>query len=157
VGQVTLDGTLTNQQATTEKITFTLTENGTLGAAVVTATATTDGSKITDGTYTIPAACGFSAEHGTFTAYNYSIAFGSDVYSGTLNGGADVIVATFTSTANSFDLALSGQDNGAQFALNGSTVGLFLVSDQKPRRKCSRLVRIIRPNIQHVSDLRFRQ
>jgi len=124
--QVTLDGMLANEQPTTEKITFTLTEIGTLGTAVVTASASTDGSKIIDGTYTIPAVCGFPEEHGTFTAYKFPIAFGSGVYSGTLNGGADVIVATFTSTANSFDLAVSGKDNGAPFSLNGSTVGFSL-------------------------------
>ena len=125
-GQVTLDGALTSQPPATENFTFTLTEDGALGTAVATASASTDGSKILNGTYSIPAACGFPAEHGTFTAYKYSVVFGSDVYSGTLNGGADVIVATFTSTANSFDLAVSGTDNGSQFVLTGSTVGFSL-------------------------------
>ena len=128
VSQVTLDGMLTNQQPTTERTTtFTLTEVGALGTAVVTASGSTDGSKIIDGTYTIPAACGFPAEHGTFAAFKFPITFGSDTYSGTLNGGTDVIVAIFTSTANSFDLAVSGTDNGSQFVLTGSTVG-FSVS-----------------------------
>ena len=44
VGEVTIDGTLTNQQATTETVTFTLTENGALGTAVITATASTSGT-----------------------------------------------------------------------------------------------------------------
>ena len=127
VGQVTLDGTLTNQQPTTETITFTLTENGALGTAVITASATTNGSSILDGTYTIPAACGFPEDHGTFTGFRDSVAFGMDVYSGALNSGADAIVANFTSTANSFDFAVSGTDNGAPFVLTGSTVG-FAVS-----------------------------
>ena len=126
MGQVTLDGMLTTQQATTEKITFTLTESGALGTAVITASASTNGSDIIDGTYTIPAACGFPADHGTFTGHKDSVAFGSTVFSGGLNSGTDVIMANFTSTANSFDLAVSGTDNGAQFALTGSTVGFSL-------------------------------
>ncbi len=123
VGQVTVDGTLTNQQLTSETMTLVLTETGTLGTANVTASATTDGSSILGGTYTIPAACGFPADHGTFTGFRDSVAFAADVYSGNLNSGADHIVANFTSTANSFDLTVSGTDNGAQFALTGSTVG----------------------------------
>ena len=126
VGQVTLDGMLSNQQSANEKIAFTLTETGVLGTALITATASTDGAKIIDGTYSIPAACGFPADHGTFTGFRDSIAFASDQYSGTLNSGADVIVANFTSTANSFDLSVSGTDNGAQFVLTGSTVGFSL-------------------------------
>ena len=126
VGQVTLDGTLTNQQPTTETINFTLTENGALGTAVITASASTNGSNILDGTYTIPDACSFPADHGTFTGYGSSVAFGADVYSGILNSGADVIVATFTSIAHSFDLSVSGTDNGAKFTLTGSTVGFSL-------------------------------
>lgn len=62
VGQVTLDGMLTNQQSAAEKITFALTETGVLGTALITATASTDGAKISDGTYSIPAACGFPAD-----------------------------------------------------------------------------------------------
>jgi hypothetical protein len=123
----TLDGTVTNQQPTTYAIAFTLTENGALGTAVITASATTDGSSILDGTYTIPAACGFPADHGTFTGFKDSIAFAASVFSGTLNSGSDVIVASFTSAPNSFDLTVSGTDNGAQFVLTGSRVG-FAVS-----------------------------
>jgi hypothetical protein len=123
VGQVTLDGMLTNQQSAAEKITFALTETGVLGTALITATASTDGAKISDGTYSIPAACGFPADHGTFTGYKDSLAFGSTAYSGTLNSGADAISAKFTPTANSFDLTMSGTDNGANFVLTGSTVG----------------------------------
>lgn len=127
VGQVTLDGTLTNQQPTTETINLTLTETGTLGTAVITASASTNGSSILDGTYTIPAACGFPADHGTFTGYKDSVAFAASSYSGTLNSGADVIAANFTSKAHTFDFAVSGTDNGAQFVMTGSTVG-FAVS-----------------------------
>jgi hypothetical protein len=82
VGQVTLDGTLTNQQPTTETISFVLTETGTLGTAVITASASTNGLSILDGTYTIPAACGFPADHGTFTGFKDSVAFATSNYSG---------------------------------------------------------------------------
>jgi hypothetical protein len=123
VGQVTLDGILSNQQSANEKIAFTLTETGVLGTALITATASTDGAKIIDGTYSIPAACGFPADHGTFTGYKVSLTLGSTTYSGTFNSGADAITANFTTTANSFDLAMSGTDNGANFVLTGSSVG----------------------------------
>ena len=124
--QVTFDGMLTDQQATTETITFTLTENGAAGTAVLSASASTNGSSILDGTYTIPAACGFPADHGTFTGYTDTVASANAAYSGTLNSGADVIVANFSFTANSFDLSVSGTDNGAQFVLTGSSVGFSL-------------------------------
>ena len=125
--QVTLDGMLTDQQAATETITFTLTENGAAGTAVLSASASTNGSSILDGTYTIPAACGFPADQGTFGGYRDTVASANGAYSGTLNSGADVIVANFSYTANSFDLSVSGTDNGAQFVLTGSTVGFSLV------------------------------
>ncbi len=113
--------------STTETITFTLTESGAAGTAVLSASASTNGSSILDGTYTIPAACGFPADQGTFGGYRDTVASANGAYSGTLNSGADVIVANFSYTANSFDLSVSGTDNGAQFVLTGSTVGFSLV------------------------------
>ena len=124
--QVTVDGVLSNQQSSTETFTFTVTESGASGTSVISASASTDGSSILNGTFTVPAACGFPADHGTFTGYKDTVAFATEAYSGTLNSSTDVIVANFTSKANSFDLTLSGTDNGAQFVLNGSTVGFSL-------------------------------
>lgn len=83
-------------------------------------------SKIINGTFTLPAFCGFPADHGTFTGYKDTVVFATEGFTGTLNGSADVIMANFTSKAGSFDLTLSGTDNGAQFVLNGSTVGFSL-------------------------------
>jgi len=124
--QVTLDGMLSNQQTNTETITLTVTESGSAGTSVITATESTNGSNIVNGTFTVPAACGFPAGQGTFTGYKDSVFFSNQAFSGSLNSGADVIVASFTSTANSFDLVFSGTDNGGQFVLNGSTVGFSL-------------------------------
>ena len=123
-GQVTFDGTLTNQQPTTEIVTFALTENGTLGSAVISASASTDGTKILDGTYTIPAACGFSEDHGTFQGYQESIKFsGLDTYYGSFQGVA--ITVQFTS-GTGFGISATGTDNGAPFSLTGSTTGFSL-------------------------------
>jgi hypothetical protein len=100
-----------------------LSETGALGSAVTTASASTNGAGISDGKYSTPAACGFPADHGTFTGYRDSFEFSGESYSGVLNGGADVIVASFNSTANTYDLTMSGTDNGVPFVLSGSTVG----------------------------------
>jgi hypothetical protein len=126
LGDVTVDATLSNQGPSLETVSFTFTETGALGSVVTTASASTNGVNITNGTYSIPAACGFPADHGTFSGYRDSVYFAADVYSGILNGGADVIVAQITSTPNSFDLTFTGTDNGAQFGLAGSTVGFSL-------------------------------
>jgi hypothetical protein len=124
LSNVTVDATLSNQMATSATISFTFTETGALGSAVTMASATTDGMSITGGTYSIAAACGFPADQGTFTGDRETVEFGGDVYSGPVNGG--IIVASFTSTANTFDLTVAGTDNGAQFVLTGSTVGFSL-------------------------------
>jgi hypothetical protein len=127
-GEVTVDATLSNPGTAHETVSFTFTEHGAMGSAVTTASASTDGMSISGGTYSIPAACGFPEDHGTFSGYQYSVRFGPmDTYSGTLNSGSDVIVAFFNSTANSFEIILSGTDNGGQFVLGGATVG-FSVS-----------------------------
>jgi hypothetical protein len=126
VGAVTFDATLSNQGPTLETVSFTLTETGALGSAVTAASASTNGSSILSGTYSIPAACGFPADQGTFSGYQDSVHFAGDVFSGTLNNGADVVVANLISSANSYDLTISGTDNGAQFTLTGSSVGFSL-------------------------------
>ena len=124
VGDVTVDATLSSRGPTL--VSLTLSETGALGSAVTTASASTDGAGINDGTYSTPAACGFPEDHGTFTGYRDSITFFGETYSGSFNGGADVIVADFSSTADSFGLILFGTDNGTSFALSGSTVGTSL-------------------------------
>lgn len=124
-GPVTLDGTLTNQQPVTQPVTFTLTENGALGSAVITASASTDGKGTIDGTYTLPAACGFPEEHGTVQGFKDSTKFsGNDAYGGTVLGNAATI--RFASGSSGFALSATGTYNGAPLALTGSTTGLSL-------------------------------
>jgi hypothetical protein len=123
--EVTFDATLTNVTAASEALAFTLTETGTLGSAITTATVSTDG-KVLKGEYSRPAACGFPEDHGTFYGFQYPISFSSvDHYQGNLNGGADGVVITFVSTTG-FGLSASGTDNGTPFTLTGSTVGQLL-------------------------------
>jgi hypothetical protein len=125
VGTVTLDGTLANLQPTTEALTFTLTQTGALGAAVINASASTNGANIADGTYTVPAACGFPDDHGTFQGFRDYFKFsGADTYTGTYHG--DTILVNFTSASTGFGLSATGTDNTAAFTLTGSSTGLFL-------------------------------
>ena len=122
VGWVTFDGTLTNQQATSETVTFTLTENGALGSAVIAASASTDGTKILDGTFAIPAACGFPEDHGTFQGYQDSAKFsGADTYYGTFQGNA---ITVHFASGTGFGVSATGTYNGTPFTLTGSTTGL---------------------------------
>jgi hypothetical protein len=123
--EVTLDGALTNQTATSEAVAFALTENGALGSLVINAKASTDGESILDGTYSSPASCGFPGDHGTFQGYKDTLNFsGAEGYHGNFNGGTDSIVVHFVS--NGFGLSATGADNGTPFVLSGSTVGLSL-------------------------------
>jgi len=125
VGTVTFDGTLANQQASTEAITFTLAQTGALGTAVINASSSTNGAQILDGTYTVPAACGFPDDHGTFQGFQDSVKFsGADTYTGTFKG--DSILVNFQSDASGFGLSAAGTDNTAAFSLAGSTTGFFL-------------------------------
>jgi hypothetical protein len=105
-------------------VSFTLSETGGLGSAVTTVSASTDGTSISKGTYSTPAACGLPDDHGTVEGYQDSITFSGEHYAGTFNGGTDAIVAQFT-TSN-FHMTMSGTDNGTSFVLSGSTVGLSL-------------------------------
>jgi hypothetical protein len=125
VGSVTFDGTLTNKPATGEAINFTLTEDGELGIAVITASGSLNGGMSLDGTYTVPAACGYHEDHGTLHGYLSSAKFsGGSSYSGTFQ--SDAIVVRFTSESSGFGVSATGTDNGAPFALTGSTTGLSL-------------------------------
>jgi hypothetical protein len=125
VGTVTLDGTITNHQPANDALTFTLTQTGALGVAVINASASTNGTQISDGTYTIPAACGFPEDHGTFQGFQESIKFsGVETYTGSFHG--DTIMVRFASESSGFGLSASGTDNSAAFTLTGSATGFFL-------------------------------
>jgi hypothetical protein len=122
-GDVTVDATLSSGT-----VSVALSEAGALGSVVTSASASTDGWSISNGTYSTPAACGFPEDHGTVEGYQNPVAFSGETYSGllTFNGSAHDIVAHFKSTANTFDLSMSGTYNGAPFTLSGSTVGSSL-------------------------------
>jgi hypothetical protein len=125
VGIVTLDGTLTNHQPANDTLTFTLTQTGSLGVAVINASASTNDAQISDGTYTVPAACGFPEDHGTFQGFQDSVKFsGTDTFTGTVNG--ETTIVKFTSESSGFGLSATGTDNGAAFTLTGSATGFFL-------------------------------
>ena len=66
--EVTFDGTLTNITATSETVSFTLTESGILGSAITSASVSTNGVQVS-GDYSRPAACGFPEDHGTFQGF----------------------------------------------------------------------------------------
>ena len=124
--EVTFDATLTNVTATSETLTFTLTETGPLGSAVTTAIVSTDGKQL-KGNYSRSAACGFPEDHGTFDGLQNVMKYSSvDRYHGNFNGGADGILITFASDAGGFGLTAVGTDNGTPFTLKGSTVGQLL-------------------------------
>ena len=125
--EITFDGTLDIQKSANAALAFTLTENGALGSAMLTASSTTNGSNIQDGTYSLPAACGFPEDHGTFQGFRDFPRFsGIGSYHGTFNSGADKIILQLTSDPTGFGLTVRGTDNGAPFTLSGSTVGISL-------------------------------
>jgi hypothetical protein len=123
VGDVSVDATLSGSD-----VSLALSETGSLGSVVTTASATNNGGSISNGTYSTPAACGFPEDHGTVEGYQSPISFSGETYTGTLNfdGTAHAIVSHFTSTPNTFDLSMSGTSDGTSFALPGSTVGFSL-------------------------------
>jgi len=124
VGQVTFDGAISNVHATSETLTFTLTENGNLGTAVISGSATTNGMQVLNGTYTLPPACGSPGDHGTFQGFQDSVRFsGTDPYYGNFPGNAFIV--RFLS-GDGFNISVSGTDNGTPFTLTGSTTGFFL-------------------------------
>lgn len=124
--EVTFDATLTNITATTETVSFTLTETGTLGSALTSASISTHGTQVS-GNYSRPAACGFPEDHGTFEGFQELNGHSAqDRYHGHFNSGADAIVATLVSNAPGFGLSASGTDNGTPFTLSGSTLGQSL-------------------------------
>ena len=120
--EVTFDGTLANPNSGTQAATFTLTENSTLGSAVITASASITAAGAMSGTYTLPAACGFPEDHGTISGYKDSTKFSAgDVYRGTLDGKA--VVVWFASATSGVGATAGGTYNGATLALTGFASG----------------------------------
>lgn len=121
--EVTFDGMLTDQRPVTQNVTFTLSENGALGSAVITASASTDGSGTLDGTYSIPAACGFPEDHGIVQGFRDLPNFSEgSTYAGTLEG--HLILVRFAFEHTGFGVSAIGKDNDATLNLTGSTVGM---------------------------------
>jgi hypothetical protein len=126
IGDVTVDATISNLGVSSETVAFSVSQQGDLGTTTLTGTSTSDGQVVSNGTYTIPAACGLPEDHGTFDGFRDSIHFVGETYSGTLNGGTDSIVVGITSAASGFDLAASGTHNGTPFSGTGSVVGFSM-------------------------------
>jgi len=119
--EVIFDGTLANPNSETKATTFTLTENSTLGSAVITASASITATGAISGTYTLPAACGFAEDHGTISGYEDSTKFSAaNVYQGTVDGNA--VVVQFAS-ATGVGASASGTYNGTTLALTGFASG----------------------------------
>jgi len=120
--EVTSDGTLENPKSGTQAATFTVTENGNLGFAVITAAASITAAGAMTGTYTLAAACGFPEDHGTISGYKDSTEFSAvNVYQGTLGGNA--VVVWFASTTSGAEATAVGTYNGAPLALTGFASG----------------------------------
>jgi hypothetical protein len=120
--EVASDGTLENPKAGTQAATFTVTENGNLGSAVITASASITAAGAMTGTYTLPAVCGFPEDHGTISGYKDFTKFSAvNVYQGTLDGSA--VVVSFASTTSGAEATASGTYNGAPLALTGFDSG----------------------------------
>jgi hypothetical protein len=120
LGQDSIQGAFT--AATQANIT--LTESGALGIGTASANATfsSDGTKITSGTYTVPAQCGFQADSGNVIGVQVPPFNGA--YAGILqnsSGGQDAVILTVSQSG--LNLTVTGTDNGTPFTLTGSVVG----------------------------------
>ncbi len=120
VGDDSIQGTFSSST----QLAFALTEAGSLGTGTTTGTITisSDGTQIITGMYTSAAACGFVADSGTITGAVIKPFSGS--YAGMLAntfGTTDAVILTVSQ--NSFNLTVSGTDNGTQFTLTGTAVG----------------------------------
>ena len=106
-----------------QTVSLTLTESGSLGTGTSTGTATisSDGTQITSGTYSTPAACGFVADTGTFTGA--VIKPFSGTFAGMLADGPTTDAVTVTISQSGYNLSVTGTDNGAPFTLSGTVVG----------------------------------
>jgi len=120
LGDDSIQGTFSSQT----QASISLNEAGSLGSVAATGNVTfaSDGSAITTGTYSIPAACGFLANSGSITGTKISPFSGS--YAGMLDNGAGSTDAVIVSvTQSGLNLTVTGTDNGMAFTLTGSVVG----------------------------------
>jgi hypothetical protein len=120
LGHDSIQGTFSSQT----QASISLNEAGSLGTVAATGNVTlaTDGSTITTGTYSIPAACGFLADSGSITGTKISPFSGS--YAGMLDNGAGSTDAVIVSVSQSgLNLTVTGTDNGTAFTLTGGVVG----------------------------------
>jgi hypothetical protein len=119
LGDVAFDGTLSAGPT----LTFTLNDTGPLGMVAITGSAilNSGGTSVVSGDYSIPAGCGFNLDNGGITTGALIPPF-SGTFTGTLNGGSDQIVATFTQDQN-LNLTITGTDNLIAFTLTGTVIG----------------------------------
>jgi len=120
VGDDSVQGAFSSQT----QASISLTEAGSLGNVTATGNVTfsSDGSTITTGTYTIPAACGFLADSGTITGTQIKPFSGS--YAGMLansSGSTDAVIVSVSQSG--LNLNVTGTDNGTAFTLTGGVVG----------------------------------
>jgi hypothetical protein len=117
LGHDSIQGTFSSQT----QASISLNEAGSLGTVAATGNVTfaSDGSTITTGTYSIPAACGFLADNGPIVGTKISPFSGS--YAGMLNNGADAVIVSVNQSG--LNLTVTGTDNGTVFTLTGSVVG----------------------------------
>jgi hypothetical protein len=120
LGHDSIQGTFSSQT----QASISLNEAGSLGTVAATGNVTfaSDGSAITTGTYSIPAACGFLADNGSIVGTKISPFSGS--YAGMLANGSGSTDAVIVSVNQSgLNLTVTGTDNGTAFTLTGSVVG----------------------------------
>ncbi len=148
--EIVFDGTLADQTSASQPMTFTLTETSASGSAAITgtATATMGGSIAIDGTYSLPAACGFPEDHGIVQGFKDSAKFSSgQSFSGNFAGHA--MVVNFAYDSSGFGMTASGTDNGAPFTLTGTTVGMSFTATGTISNQTNYLVRTLRLDLQH--------
>ncbi|MGA2429313.1 MAG: sialidase family protein [Candidatus Acidiferrum sp.] len=118
LGNDSIQATVTGQT-----LSFTLTESGSLGTGTSTGTATisSNGTQITSGTYTTPAACGFQMDSGTLTGA--VIQPFSGTFAGMLANGSTTNAVTATISQSNYNLSVTGTANGTPFTLSGTVVG----------------------------------
>jgi hypothetical protein len=103
---------------------FALTESGGLGTgtSIANVTVSSDGTQITNGTYTSPAQCGFGADNGNLIGTTIKPFSGR--YAGRISntsGTTDLVMVTMNQSG--FNLTVSGTDDGTNFSLTGAVVG----------------------------------
>lgn len=116
LGQDTVQGTFS--AATQASVTLTENNSGTASANV---TFSSDGSKITSGTYNVPAQCNYPADSGTIVGVKVPAFSGS--YAGMLTSSLGTNAFIVNVSQSSLSLNVSGTMNGTPFTMSGSVVG----------------------------------